>query len=387
MRIGIDTAPIHQHRSRGVGALGTHLLGALLRAETSHRFLLFSPEGDLPGFLAVEGGQPEIVRRPAVEGGFSLDWLRDAWRLRQQVGRMRPDVFHAFFQWNLPLRRSPVPVAGHIYDLMPMAVRGIYTRRYRLPVGVKISLYERYLKFALGRVDRAIAISRHSRDDLVRLTGYPEERIRVVHPAPAPGMGMPEEAGVAALRERLGLREDYLLYVGGFDYRKNLEVLLGAHRLARKRGMNLPLALAGGMDSPYGKLVRSLVEDEAGEGGVRLLGHIPDKDLPALYGGARLFLYPSLYEGFGLPVLDAMACGAPVVCSNAASLPEAAGDAAVLVDPGDEEAWAEAIVRCAGDEELRGGMRRRGLAHAGEFSWDRAARETLAVYEELAGGA
>ena len=142
MRIGIDTAPIHQHRNRGVGALGTHLLEALLRAGGPHRLLLFSPEGDLPGFLATGGSQPEIVRRPAVEGGFSLDWLRDAGRLRRQVGRMRPDVFHAYFQWNLPLRRSPVPVAGHVYDLMPMAAREIYTRRYRLPVGAKISLYE-----------------------------------------------------------------------------------------------------------------------------------------------------------------------------------------------------------------------------------------------------
>jgi glycosyltransferase involved in cell wall biosynthesis len=108
-------------------------------------------------------------------------------------------------------------------------------------------------------------------------------------------------------------------------------------------------------------------------------------DLPALYAGARLFLYPSLYEGFGLPVVDAMACGAPVISSNAASLPEAAGDAAVLLDPEDETAWSESILRVAGDDGLREDLRRRGYHHAAQFSWDKAARETIHVYEEMAG--
>ena len=106
-------------------------------------------------------------------------------RLRRQVKRQRLDVFHAYFQWNLPLRRFPVPVVGHIYDLTPIAVREIYAGRYSLPVDRKIGLYARYLKFALRRIDRAISISEHTRRDLIRLTGFPEERTHVVHPASA----------------------------------------------------------------------------------------------------------------------------------------------------------------------------------------------------------
>jgi glycosyltransferase involved in cell wall biosynthesis len=277
-------------------------------------------------------------------------------------------------------------VAGHIYDLMPLAVRDLYIRRYNLRVGGKIRLYEQYLKYALRRTDRVFTISEHSKTDLVRMTGFPEERTHVVYPAPAPGMEAPADEGkISALRERLGLREDYLLYVGGYDYRKNLEILLGAYGHARKKGLSLPLVMAGGMSSPYGRRIRQLAGEAGPNSGIHFVGHISDMDLPALYAGARLFLYPSLYEGFGLPVVDAMACGAPVISSNAASLPEAAGDAAVLLDPEDETSWSDAILRVAGDDGLREDLRRRGRHHAAKFSWDRAARETIRVYEEMAG--
>jgi alpha-1,3-rhamnosyl/mannosyltransferase len=130
-------------------------------------------------------------------------------------------------------------------------------------------------------------------------------------------------------------------------------------------------------------MIRALVQD-AGEGaGVRLIGHIPDAELPALYAGARLFLYPSLYEGFGLPVLDAMACGTPVLCSNAASLPEAGGDAALMLDPKDENSWADAMFRMSDDGEWHKEYRKRGISHAAGFSWERAAGEVIAVYEEM----
>lgn len=404
MRIGIDTAPIYQHRARGVGALGAHLLDFILRVNTPHTFYLFEPEAQPDANLFSENneigneikfkkggdyannGNVEAIRRPYVEAGFSWGWLRDAWRLNRQLRQKRLDIFHAYFQWNLPLRRLLIPVVGHIYDLMPMAVRDLYIRRYNLRVGGKIRFYEQYLKYALRRVDHAFAISQHSRTDLEQMTGFPEERTHVIYPAPAPGMKVPDdEAEIFATRERLGLREDYLLYVGGYDYRKNLEILLGAYGRARKKGLNLSLVLAGRMSSPYGQKIRHLAKEAGDNSGIRLIGHVPGGDFPALYAGARLFLYPSLYEGFGLPVLDAMACGAPVVSSNAASLPEAAGDAAVLLEPEDEIAWGDSILRIAEDDGLREDLRSRGFRHAAQFSWEKAARETIRVYEEIAG--
>ncbi|MBT5368240.1 MAG: glycosyltransferase, partial [Nitrospinaceae bacterium] len=241
MRIGIDTAPIVQHRNRGVGALGGFLLEALLRAEGSHHYLLFTPGGvEGASFGVASTSNAETISRAGCGGVFSFSWIRDALHLHGQVKLARPDVLHAYFQWNLPLRRMSVPVVGSVYDLMPLAVKDIYLDRYALPVRAKIGMYSRYLSYALGRVDRVIAISEHSRADLVRLMGFPEDRVHVVYPAPAPGMVVPENDNeIHLLRERLDLENDYLLYVGGFDYRKNLEVLLGAYGKARKRGMDL----------------------------------------------------------------------------------------------------------------------------------------------------
>jgi len=331
-----------------------------------------------------EGEGIEVLTRPPVSPGFSLAWLLDAWRLDRQIRCARPNLFHAFFQWNLPLWRLPMPSVGHVYDLMPLALEEFYVRRGGLAVGRKIHLYRRYLKYALGRLDRVITISEHSRRDLVRLMGFRQERIHVVHPAPAPGMKSAHDpARMSHLRSRLGLPESYLLYVGGYDYRKNVETLLDAHVSARKQGLGLSLVLAGGMESPYG---RRIAERAWGTPGVLLPGHIPEEDLPTLYAGARLVLYPSLYEGFGLPVLDAMACGVPVICSSAPSLAEAAGNAVLRLPPGEKEAWAEAMCR-AEEESFCEDLRRRGLSHVKKFSWERAARETLRVYEAVAGGA
>lgn len=381
MRIGIDTAPIAQHRGRGVGALGGQLLAALLAARGPHSFLLFAPAGSPEAALAKREGA-EVRLRPAVRPGFSPAWLVDALRLDGQVRAERPDLFHAYFQWNLPLRRLPVPVAGHVYDLMPLAVAEIYLRRYGLPVGRRLKLYRAYLRHALRRVDRVIAVSEHTRRDLVRMMDFPPERVRAVLPAPAPDMAPPgDPARPDALRARLGLPEGYLLYTGGFDYRKNVEVLLRAYGAARKKGLGLPLVLAGGMGSPYGRRIQELA---SGAPGVALPGFVPDEDLPALYAGARLVLYPSLYEGFGLPVVDAMACGAPVACSDHPSLDEAAGGAALRLPAEEESAWTEAMLRAAGAEALAG-LRERGLLHAGRFSWERAARETFGVYREMTG--
>jgi len=381
VRIGIDVAPVSQHRGRGVGALGGQLLAALLAARGGRSFVLFAPEGSPEAELARREGA-EARLRPPVRPGFSPQWLADALRLDRQVRSERPGVFHAFFQWNLPLRRLPVPAVGHVYDLMPLAAEDVYLRRYKLPVGRKMRLYRMYLRHALGRLDRVITISEHTKRDLARLMGFPEERVRAVLPAPAPGMRPPEDpARPEALRARLGLPEGYLLYTGGFDYRKNVEILLRAHAGARRKGLELPLVLAGGMGGPYGRLIQELA---AGAPGVLRTGLVPDEDLPALYAGAKLVLYPSLYEGFGLPVVDAMACGAPVACSDHPSLDEAAGEAALRLPAGDESAWAQAMLRAAGAGGLAG-ARERGLRHAGKFSWAQAAEETFRVYQDAQG--
>jgi glycosyltransferase involved in cell wall biosynthesis len=187
---------------------------------------------------------------------------------------------------------------------------------------------------------------------------------------------------------RYGIRRPYCLFVGNLEPRKNLPRLIEAFGLLRRHGLapaDLPqLVLAG----TRGWLSSGIFRAAAGQGleapDIVFTGYVPPADLPALYAGAACFVFPSLYEGFGLPVLEAMACGTPVVASTASSLPEVAGDAALLVDPHDVEGLAGALRRLWGDAELRADLRERGLQRATLYSWERTARLTLDVYERVA---
>ncbi|MDQ4078327.1 MAG: glycosyltransferase family 4 protein, partial [Chloroflexota bacterium] len=181
------------------------------------------------------------------------------------------------------------------------------------------------------------------------------------------------------IRQKYNLPAIYALFVGTIEPRKNLVSLLKAFRITRERHPNLKLVLAGKKGWLYEEVFQTLhklgLESE-----VIRLGFVPDEDLPALYSAARYFVYPSLYEGFGLPVLEALACGTPVICSDRSSLPEVAGDAAILVAPDEIGALVQAMERVLIDSTLRQAMRERGIEQARRFSWERAAKETLALY-------
>jgi glycosyltransferase involved in cell wall biosynthesis len=208
------------------------------------------------------------------------------------------------------------------------------------------------------------------------LLDVPAAQLRVVHLAPTPLP--PATADVAALRTRLGLEGPFFLYVGTLEPRKNLPLLLRAfERLGARAGVHLALAgPRGWLDEPIVAAAARLGER------VRLLGPVPPADLAALYAAAEVFVFPSRYEGFGLPPLEAMAAGTPVVAARASCLPEVLGDAALFVEPDDEAGLAEALGQLLDDPALRTELRQRGLARAAGFSWERTAAETLAVYRE-----
>ena len=205
------------------------------------------------------------------------------------------------------------------------------------------------------------------------------EKITVVYPGRDEPLARVDPAPV---RARYGLAPDYLLHVGTLQPRKNLARLMEAAASLRARWPELQLVLAGQPGWQAGPI---LAQARAHSDSVRLLDYVPDDDLPGLYSGARAFVFPSLYEGFGFPVLEAMACGTPVVCSNTSSLPEVAGEAALLMDPEDTAALAGAIGRLLEDTALRENLIARGLEQARKFSWERAAQETLAVLDIAVG--
>jgi len=238
------------------------------------------------------------------------------------------------------------------------------------------------LPFILRSADRIITISEASRRDIIRCCNVPEEKVSVTLLAaslPALPVG-----GVTSAAPVVGIAGPYILNVGTLEPRKNLSGLLDAFAAACRRGLPHSLVIAGA--GGWGRASIPAIAERLGIGDrVQVAGFIEDRDLPGLYAGADFFVYPSLYEGFGLPVLEAMACGTPVITSNISSLPEVAGDAALLVDPHSSEELSSAMLRLAGDAGLRQELRSRGWERAAQFSWERTADETWRIYQEVMG--
>jgi glycosyltransferase involved in cell wall biosynthesis len=234
------------------------------------------------------------------------------------------------------------------------------------------------------RAGQIITISESTRRDVIRLLGAPPERVTRVY-CGVDNRFTPEPASAAgtALRERVGLPGEFILYLGTIEPRKNLSRLIDAYTMLRRRdATRLPLVLAGGRGWGDDEIVQKARANEFATD-IYLPGFVPEPEIPLWYNAATLFVYPSEYEGFGLPPLEALACGVPVVASNASSLPEVLGDAAVLVDPTSVEAIADGIQRVLDDGALRSRLIARGPEQARRFSWRQMAEETLAVYRAV----
>jgi glycosyltransferase involved in cell wall biosynthesis len=277
---------------------------------------------------------------------------------------------------TLPLwcpARSAVTVHDLAFEIFP----DHFTTRDRLRL-------KAVTRHAAARADVLLADSRSTGADLVERLGVDPARVRVVH------LGVDREHfrpapphRVRAVRARHGLERPYVLAVGTLQRRKNHAGLVRAARILRDRGVDFDLAFSGGEGWLF-EATRRLVRDLRMEDRVRFLGYAPTEDLPALYTGASASALVSLYEGFGLPVLEALACGSPMLVSDVSSLPEVGGDAVLTVDPRSDEAIADALERLLGDSAVRAALAARAPAHLARFSWERTARETLDVLSELA---
>jgi glycosyltransferase involved in cell wall biosynthesis len=288
--------------------------------------------------------------------------------------RFRPDLLHST-DFIPPLRRtckSVVTVHDLGFLLYPEMLTGPSRRYYG------------QIRSAVRSADHVIAVSRCTRDDLERLVGAEPSKIDVVPEAPDPSFGPVESPEALALARRwLGVNRPYILFVGTFEPRKNLVALLDAFGQVRRQ-LDVQLALVGHRGWLYEPIFRHIGKLGL-EPHVKIVQGIPNAQLPPVYSAAGVLAFPSLYEGFGLPVVEAMACACPVVASDRASLPEVVGEAGLLVPPEDASVLAEALLRVLSDAELRSDLVRRGLERARSFSWCKAAAETLAVYRRVAG--
>jgi glycosyltransferase involved in cell wall biosynthesis len=302
------------------------------------------------------------------------------WRLARALAADRPELLF------VPAHVLPLGYGGPSV----VTVHDLGFRRFpRAHPPAALAYLELSTRLAARRATRLIAVSRTTADALTAWYGVDPARIRVVYEGVEPRFRPPPASAVAALRARLGLEQQpYLLALGTIQPRKNLLGLLRAFRLLLARtGQDCLLLLAGRVG--WGGGARPLqAEIERLDLGrqVRLIGYLPDQDLPALYGGALAYVQPSFYEGFGLTALEALACGAPVVAADNAALPEVVGEAGLLVDPADPAAIAAALERLLTDAGLRQALAQAGPPRAARFSWARCARETRAVLEEAARG-
>jgi glycosyltransferase involved in cell wall biosynthesis len=285
------------------------------------------------------------------------------------------DVFHSPDYVLPPLRRGKTLVT--IHDLS--------FRRY--PEGAEPNLRD-YLNAtvprSLERADLILGDSENTRQDIIEVFGVLPERVQVLYPGVDPAFRVIEDQqALAAVKEAYRLDYPFILSVGTLEPRKNLVALLDAYALLRATGeVEHRLVIVGGRGWLYDGIFRR-VEELSLRKEVTFLGFLPEEHLPAIYCLSDLLVFPSLYEGFGLPPLEAMACGTPVVASDSSSLPEVVGDAGLMVQPDDTEALVEAIRRVLADSELRANLVASGLSRATEFTWQAAGRKLLAIYEDL----
>jgi glycosyltransferase involved in cell wall biosynthesis len=275
----------------------------------------------------------------------------------------------------IPLGLTQAKRVATIHDAIPYVLPETCTK-------LDLLIYRCWLPVIAPRLDAIVTVSDRSRADICRYLPVQADRLVVVPCAAAPSFRVLDEARVGSALARYGIETPYILYAGSASARKNLKGLLEAYAHMRRWSSKWRLVAVGVGAGGSGHIQETVDRLRLGNS-VHFAGHVPEQDLPALYNGADLFVFPSLYEGFGLPVLEAMACGTPVVTSDSSALPEVAGHAALLVDVTDPEEMALAMRRVLSETGLAEALRGRGLARSALFTWDRTARATVEVYERL----
>ncbi len=376
MHVCLDGRCITDHFP-GIGRYVHSLVGALADLAPDDRFSVLVTPGQRSGRfpLSLLAERPNVFLVPVGAGVFNPI---GQWRCRSAIQRTGADLFHATY-WLGPWWPG-LPTVLTCYDLIGRRAPGMVP-------SLKGRLLDAAVWLSLRRAERVLAISTAVADDLVTTGLAAAGRVRVTPLAASSEFQPPSAAAVEALKVRLHLPPRYLLYVGIDKPHKNLATLIRAWGRLLGRRPELTdgtrLVLAGPRDRRYRRLTDAYVAHFARTDAVMILGQVDESDLPALYGGAAAFAFPSRHEGFGLPVLEAMACGTPVVVSNATSLPEVAGDAALLLDPLDVSGWSAALERVLDNPELADDLRSRGQAQAARFTWRATAEATLAAYREL----
>ena len=370
MRIAIDATPLLL-RSAGVKNYFYHWISHLRRLARDDEIRLFPFLGELGTLTHEESVLSGWATWPRlgllyfvnVPGNPLIDWIASG-----------ADLFHATNQVRNPPRRTPLTAT--IHDLTCWLMPELHT-----PANVRAD--KNFAEKVMRRASGLIAVSQSTKKDAVRILGLDPEKVEVIYPGVAESYFRATAEGIRRVKDNYGLSRPYILFVGTIEPRKNLDALLDAYvEMPSSLRREVDLAVAGPVGWSAGETLDRL---RFGLRGVHYLGYVPEPDLPALTAGATVFAYPSLYEGFGFPVAQALACGAPVVASNISSLPEVTGDAALLVDPRSPAEIRSALERLLLSPSLRDEMANKGKARASRFRWEVCAEMSLDFFRKAAG--
>jgi glycosyltransferase involved in cell wall biosynthesis len=380
-RIAIDISPLLT-LSTGIGYYTANLISHIMALKPEIRWSFFTIPGRKPKEVEIPASGPAIrqIIQPWILPARMTSLLLQA-PLQQLLAVENFIGASDLFHWTNFLccsQRAGKKILT-VHDVSFFLFPEYHPLKRRL-------LFKAFFPRSLEQADHIITDSQNTKNDLVRYFAVPESKMTVIHLGADPSFRpVAKECAVPVLSE-YGIKfEEYLLCVGTLEPRKNLVRLLQAYDLFRSndsRGLTLVLA---GADGWLNRELFDAIEQSAWKRDIKILGYVPKAHLPALYSGAVSFVYPSLYEGFGLPPLEAMACGAAVIASNSSSLPEVVGNAGLLIDPKQAESIAGAMSKLSGDVALRATLRNRGLARAKMFDWQSTARKTLEIYEKALG--
>ncbi|OGW46928.1 MAG: hypothetical protein A2Y66_08420 [Nitrospirae bacterium RBG_13_41_22] len=372
MQIGIN-AQLLSKADAGVANYAKNLIKGLINIDGQNNYSIFGNPVYLDWVVAPNA---VIVTTNTLIHGSPRRILWEQFILPFKVGNRHLDIMH-YPDHTAPLFCKVCPITITVHDLAFLSFPKTFGRVRR--IYKSLSIFR-----SAAMADRVIVVSEATKKECLRFLNIPEERISVIY------NGVHREFGPIEDEERLedvktiyGLSDKVILYVGTLEPRKNILNLVNAfYNLKKKERISHQLVLAGGKGWLY-KEVFEMVEQLGMADDVKFTEYVPKDVLSILYNIAEIFVYPSIYEGFGLPPLEAMACGCPVVVSNVASLPEVCGDAAYYVDPYSVESIAEGIYKVLTDEGLRQGLIQKGLERANLFSWEKSAKEHIKVFEEV----
>ncbi len=367
MRIGIDMSSVSAEKT-GIGYYTASLVKALDKVDSENKYFLYLRRECFDEF---SGLKKNFIKRK-IPGGKRLRLPRVHLYLSFAIARDRLDLFFSP-NYLVPVV-CPAKSVITIHDMT-------YTFFSDKHIKKQLLLFNTLLPGSVRKCSRIIADSENTKKDIMKVFKVPEEKIVVIHIA-ADGRYRPldNKEMISKVKRKYKISSDYILYVGTIEPRKNIIRLIESFNLLKKNNrINYKLVIAGRKGWKYDEIIktadRSDFRDE-----IIFTGYVPEEDMVCLYNGAELMVYPSLYEGFGLPPLEAMACGTPVITSNTSSLPEVVGDAAILIDPNDTRRISEAILKVLENRKLRNELAGKGLKRAGMFSWEKTAGEVRKVF-------